>query len=56
MREEGLRDLGLFSFQMRWLREDLVNVYIYLEGGCQEDGSRLCLVVPSIRTRDHGRN
>ena len=52
--EVRVRELSLFSLEMRWLWGDLIVAFQYLKGAYKQEGERLFMRVDIDRTRGKG--
>lgn len=52
--EDTVREMGLFSLEMRRLWGKLIASFQCLKGGYEKEGERLFIQADSDRTRDNG--
>ena len=48
--EEGLKELGMFSFEKKRLRDDVIALFKYLKCCCTEEGQDLFSIISECRT------
>ena len=52
--EERLKELDMFSFEKRRLRNAMIALFKYLKGCHTEEGQDLFSIIPEYRTRNNG--
>ena len=52
--EERRKELGMFSLEKRRLRDEMIELFKYLESCHTEEGQDLFSIIPECRTRNNG--